>query len=211
MDKKKAFRIIEILKKTYGEVKPELNFTSAFELLIATILSAQCTDKRVNLVTKELFKKYKRPEDYLRVNCDVLEKDIYSTGFYKQKAKSIKAVCQVLVSDFNSRVPSKFDDLVKLPGIGRKSASVIAGNWFKIPSIAVDTHVKRLSNIINFIDSDNPDKIEHKLKELLPDKLWIETSLLLSEHGKKICIARKPKCNECVINQLCNSAFKIRG
>lgn len=208
MDKKKALKIIEILKNFYKEVKPELNYKSAFELLIATILSAQCTDKRVNLVTKDLFKRYKKPNDYLKVSSDVLEKDIFSTGFYKQKAKSIKAVCQVLFSDFNSRVPSKFDDLVSLPGIGRKSASVIAGNWFRIPSIAVDTHVKRLSNLIGFIDSDNPEKIEQKFKELLPEKLWIETSLLLSEHGRKICIARKPKCDGCIINQLCNSAFK---
>ncbi|MBN2571339.1 MAG: endonuclease III [Ignavibacteriales bacterium] len=208
MEKDKALTIIQILKNTYIEVKPELIFSSAFELLIATILSAQCTDKRVNIVTKVLFKKYKKPEDYLQVKSEELEKDIFSTGFYKQKAKSIKAVCEALISDFNSKVPENFDKLVGLPGIGRKSASVIASNWFNIPSIAVDTHVKRLSNLIGFIDSNNPEKIEQRLKELIPEKLWIDTSLLLSKHGRKICIARKPKCKECVINKLCNSAFK---
>lgn len=200
-----AKKIIDILKKEYPKVKSALEYTNPFELLISTILSAQCTDERVNLVTKELFKKYKKPQDFVNLNNAVLEKDIFSTGFYKQKAKSIKACCQELINNHKSKVPADFDELVKLPGVGRKTASVIAGNAFGIPAIAVDTHVKRLSNLLGFIDSQNPDKIEIRLKELLPESYWINSSHWLATHGRKICIANKPKCDVCVIGDLCPS------
>lgn len=203
--KNRAKKIFDILSVTYPHVKPALEYNSAFQLLIATILSAQCTDERVNIVTKDLFKKYKSPKDYLKVFSEELEKDIFSTGFYRQKAKSIRNCCSELIENHNGEVPKDFDELVKLSGVGRKTASVVAGNAFGIPSIAVDTHVKRLSNLLEFIDSNNPDKIEMRLKELLPESYWINASHWLATHGRKICIARRPKCPECVIANLCPS------
>ena len=200
-----AKKIIDILKKEYPKVKSALEYSNPFELLIATILSAQCTDERVNIVTKTLFKKYKKPQDFVNLSNLELEKEIFSTGFYKQKAKSIKACCEELISKHKGKVPADFDELVKLSGVGRKTASVIAGNAFGIPAIAVDTHVKRLSNLLGFIDSQNPDKIEIRLKELLPESYWINSSHWLATHGRKICIANRPKCNECVIGDLCPS------
>ncbi len=204
-DKAFAKKIFDILKKQYPKVKPALEYSNPFELLIATILSAQCTDERVNIVTKELFKKYKSPKDFTKVSNEELEKDIFSTGFYKQKANNIKACCAELTDKHNGIVPAVFDELVKLKGVGRKTASVVAGNAFGIPSIAVDTHVKRLSNLLGFIDSQNPDKIEFRLKELLPESYWINASHWLATHGRKICIANRPKCNECVLADLCPS------
>ncbi len=204
-EKKRALKILSRLKKNYPDVKPALNFKTPFQLLVATILSAQCTDDRVNIVTKDLFKKYKTPADYLRVPDEELEKDIYSTGFYRQKAKSIKQCCKALVEKYNGKVPDDFDKLTKLPGVGRKTASVVAGNAFGIPAIAVDTHVRRLSNLLGFIDSKNPDKIEERLKELFPKKDWINLSHWLATHGRRICIARRPKCNECFLADLCPS------
>ncbi len=173
--------------------------------MIATILSAQCTDERVNIVTKSLFKKYKSAGDFLKTSREELEKDIYSTGFYRQKAKSIKGCCEVLVEEYNGKVPKDFEKLNKLPGVGRKTASVVVGNAFGIPAVAVDTHVKRLSNRLGFIDSDNPEKIEFKLKELLPEEDWIKSSHLLATHGRKICVARKPHCLQCVVGNICPS------
>jgi len=200
-----AKRIFDILKKEYPKVKPALVYSNPFELLISTILSAQCTDERVNIVTKELFKKYKKPQDFIDLSQEQLEKEIFSTGFYKQKAKNIKFCCNELIKNHKGKVPMDFDDLVRLSGVGRKTASVIAGNAFGIPAIAVDTHVKRLSNLLGFIDSQNPDKIEIRLKELLPESYWIKSSHWLATHGRKICIANRPKCNECVIGDLCPS------
>jgi len=198
-----AKKIFDILKKQYPKVKPVLEYSNPFELLISTILSAQCTDERVNIVTKTLFKKYKKPQDFVDLKNEELEKEIFSTGFYKQKTKSIKACCDELIKNHKGKVPADFDELVKLSGVGRKTASVIAGNAFGIPAIAVDTHVKRLSNLLGFIDSQNPDKIEIRLKELLPESYWINSSHWLATHGRKICIANRPKCNECVISDLC--------
>ena len=200
-----AKRIFDILKKEYPKVKPALVYSNPLELLISTILSAQCTDERVNIVTKELFKKYKKPQDFINLTQEELEKEIFSTGFYKQKARSIKACCDELIKNHKGKVPADFDELVKLSGVGRKTASVVAGNAFGIPAIAVDTHVKRLSNLLGFIDSQNPDKIELRLKELLPESYWINSSHWLATHGRKICIANRPKCSECVISDLCPS------
>ncbi len=200
-----AVKIFDILNKEYPKIKPALNFSNPFELLIATILSAQCTDERVNMITAQLFKKYKKPLDFVDVTNEELEKEIFSTGFYKQKTKSIKACCKELIAKHKGKVPADFDELVKLTGVGRKTASVIAGNAFGIPAVAVDTHVKRLSNLLGFIDSQNPDKIEIRLKELLPKSYWIKSSHLLAAHGRKICIANRPKCDQCVISDLCPS------
>ena len=200
-----AEKIFIRLRKKYPAVKPALNYISAFQLLIATILSAQCTDERVNIVTKDLFKKYKKPEDFIRISIKELEKAIYSTGFYHQKAKNIKQCCKTLVEKYKGKVPNNFEELNSLPGVGRKTASVVAGNAFGIPSIAVDTHVKRLSNLLGFIKSGDPVKIEIKLKELLPEKYWIDTGHWLAAHGRKICIARRPKCGLCILGDICPS------
>ena len=200
-----AEKIFKLLKAEYPAVKSSLNFSNPFQLLIATILSAQCTDERVNLVTQILFKKYKSPDDFFKVQDEVLEKDIYSTGFYRQKTKSIKKCCEALLKNFKGKVPADFEALNNLPGVGRKTASVVAGNGFGIPAIAVDTHVKRLSNLLGFIKSDDPEKIEIKLKEILPEEDWIKSSHYLAAHGRTICIARKPHCRKCVVADLCPS------
>jgi endonuclease III len=202
---KHAGEIFSLLKKEYPEVKSALNFSNAFQLLIATILAAQCTDARVNIVTKDLFKKYKKPDDFLAVSNEELEKDIFSTGFYRQKAKSIKNCCKYLFENYKSKVPKDFDEINKLPGVGRKTASVVAGNAYGIPAIAVDTHVIRLSNLLGFIDSTDPVKIEFKLKEFLPEEDWINSSHWLATHGRKICNAKKPKCLQCVLGNVCPS------
>jgi endonuclease-3 len=204
-EKDRANKIFKLLRKEYPQVKIALEFYNPFQLLIATILSAQCTDERVNIVTKILFKKYKSPKDFIYVTDEELEKDIFSTGFYRQKAKSIKACCKALIDKHNGEVPADFEALTQLPGVGRKTASVVAGNAFGIPAIAVDTHVKRLSNLLGFIESDNPEEIELRLKAILPEKDWVDSSHLLAAHGRKICIARRPKCIECVLGDLCPS------
>jgi endonuclease III len=206
-----AKEVFNLLKKEYPSVKSALDFKTPFELLIATILSAQSTDARVNIVTKDLFKKYKLPKDYISVSDDELEKDVFSTGFYRQKAKSIKKCCQVIIDKHAGKVPPDFDLLTNLPGVGRKTASVVAGNGFGIPSIAVDTHVIRLSNLLGLVNTKDPEKIEFKLKELLPEDDWINSSHYLATHGRKICIARKPKCSECVIGKLCPSYNPSNG
>jgi len=204
-EKDRTKKIFKLLKNEYPEVEIALEFYNPFQLLIATILSAQCTDERVNVVTKDLFKKYKSPKDFFNVSNEELEKDIFSTGFYHQKAKSIKACCKELIDKHNGEIPADFEALIQLPGVGRKTASVVAGNSFGIPAIAVDTHVKRLSNLLGFIKSEDPEKIEFRLKELLPEKDWVASSHLLATHGRKICVARKPKCLECVLGDLCPS------
>lgn len=204
----RALKILDILKLEYPEVKPALEYRNPFQLVISTILSAQCTDARVNIVTKDLFKKYKKPQDYLDVSNEELEKDIFSTGFYRNKAKNIKACCDKLINDFNGKVPKDFDALTTLPGVGRKTASVVAGNAFGIPAIAVDTHVIRLSNLLGFIKSKDAVKIEFKLKEIFPEKDWINLSHWLATHGRNICIARRPKCSECKLAALCPSFNK---
>ncbi len=212
IDKKEKIRIekiFSILKKEYPAAKTNLEYSSPFELLISTILSAQCTDERVNIVTQTLFKKYRKPEDYLNVNIKVLEKDIFSTGYYHQKAKSIKNCCKELIDKHNGKVPADFDSLTQLPGVGRKTASVVIGNGFGITAIAVDTHVTRLSNLLGIINSKDAVKIEFRLKELLPERDWVISSHWLMSHGRKVCIARRPKCNQCVIEHLCPSTKNI--
>jgi endonuclease III len=202
-EKESAKKIFSLLKKEYPDVKSALDFTNAFELLIATILSAQSTDVQINKITPKLFKKYKSPDDYVNVSNEELQDDIHSSGFFRAKARSIKNSCAVLIEKYNGKMPETFEELNALPGVGRKTASVVVGNAYGIPAVAVDTHVKRLSNILGLIKSDDPDKIEIKLKELLPEKEWIKASHLLAAHGRNICIARRPKCHECVLGDLC--------
>jgi len=200
-----ARNVCDLLKKEYPNAKSALDYTNPFELLIATILSAQSTDALINIVTKTLFKKYKSPKDYILAPTEELEKDIFSTGFYKAKARSLKNCSRILQDEFSGKVPANFDDLTKLPGVGRKTASVVAGNAFGIPAVAVDTHVIRLSNLLGFVDTKDAEKIEYKIKELLPEEDWVKSSHLLATHGRRICIARKPKCLECVVGKICPS------
>jgi endonuclease III len=203
--KMQALRVLKLLKDEYPEAQIAIAFGSPFQLLIATILSAQCTDERVNRVTKSLFKKYKSPADFVKADIAELEKDIFSTGFYKQKAKHIAGCCKMLIEKYDGKVPADLEKLIELPGVGRKTASVVSGNGFGIPALAVDTHVKRLSNLLGLVSSDDPEVIESELKTLLPDSEWTLLSHLLATHGRMICIARHPRCNECSLARLCPS------
>lgn len=205
MDRKIKLRTtIKALKKAYPDVRCELNYTTPLELAVATILSAQCTDVKVNQVTPALFKRCRRPEDYVRIDQEDLEVLVKQTGFYRQKAKNIKKMAQMLVELHESKIPKSIDDLVKLPGIGRKTANVILGNAFGIPGFPVDTHVIRLSGRIGLTEQTDPVKIEHDLCALMPEGDWTVTSLLLIFHGRRVCIARKPNCPACSITEVCS-------
>lgn len=204
----KINEIISILKKEYPDAKIALIHSNPFELLIATILSAQCTDIRVNEVTKKLFQKYRTPQDYLRISQEELEKDIYSTGFYRNKSKNIKKLSEILVNEFDSKVPDNMDDLLTLPGVARKTANVVLSVAFgKNEGIAVDTHVKRVSSRLGLTGNKDPDKIEKDLMLQIEKSNWGIFTILIIRHGRKICHARKPSCHECVLNKLCPSAF----
>jgi len=204
----KVNEIIALLKNEYPEIKIALDYSNPLELLVATILSAQCTDKRVNEVTKILFKKYRTPQDYMKIQQEELEKDIYSTGFFRNKAKNIKELCKILVNEYDSKVPDTMEDLLKLPGVARKTANIVlSGAFGKIEGIAVDTHVKRVSSRLGLTANTNPDKIEKDLMQIIPRNNWDIFTLLLINHGRKICVARKPLCGECILNKLCPSAF----
>ena len=205
MDREKLKTIVNLLKKEYPKIKIQLDHQSPFELLIATMLSAQCTDARVNIVTKELFKKYKLPKDYLKVQQEELGKDIFSTGFYNSKSKNIQVCCKKLIEEHNGEVPKDFEQLAKLSGVGRKTASVVVGNAFGIPAIAVDTHVIRLTNLLGFVNTKDATKIETILKDLLPEEEWVNFTHYIISHGRKICIARRPKCLECILIDYCPS------
>ncbi len=204
----KISEIIELLRKENPDVRIALTHSNPLELLIATILSAQCTDKRVNEVTRELFKKFRSLHDYIATSQEELEKEIYSTGFYRNKAKNIKKLCEILVNNFNGNVPDTMEDLLTLPGVARKTANIVlSGAFGKMEGIAVDTHVKRLSYRLGITENTTPDKIEKDLMELVPKKDWDIFSLLLINHGRKVCKAKKPLCSDCVLNRLCPSAF----
>ncbi len=205
---KKILEIIELLRKEYPDVRIALIHSNPLELLIATILSAQCTDKRVNEVTKKLFKIYNSLHDYIKLPQEELEKEIYSTGFYRNKAKNIKKLCEILENKFNGKVPDTMEDLLTLPGVARKTANIVlSGAFGKVEGIAVDTHVKRLSYRLGITENTNPDKIEKDLMGLVPKKDWYIFSLLLIHHGRKVCTAKKPLCIDCILNRLCPSAF----
>ena len=204
LKKERVKKIVSILKKDFPNVRTALNFSNPLELLIATILSAQCTDERVNKVTSELFKKYKSAKDYADANLQELEKDIRSTGFYKNKAKTIKKCCRQIMEEFNGEMPSTLEELVQLNGVGRKTANVVLGMAYNIQGIVVDTHVKRVSNRLGLTEENDPVKIEFELMETIPKKDWTDFSFLLIEHGRKTCIARSPKCKECKIEKLCS-------
>lgn len=206
MKKEKFIKIFEILKKEYPDAKCSLNFTTPFEILVAVALSAQCTDERVNKVTAEIFPEYNTPEDFANLPLEDIEKMIHSCGFYRNKAKNLKLASQKILKDFNGDVPNTMEELMTIPGIGRKSANVIMLEAFNNPQgIAVDTHVKRLSNRIGFSNEKDPEKIEKDLLKILPKKYYSDANHILILHGRNICKAQNPNCKNCCINSLCKS------
>ena len=204
--KKQTAVIIRRLGKAYPDAHCALVHTNAFELLIATILSAQCTDVRVNIVTADLFRKYRGPVDFINVSQAELEKDIRSTGFFRNKSKNIQAACKRIIEDYGGRVPQTMDELLTLGGVARKTANVVMGNAFGIASgVVVDTHVSRLSQRLGLTKEKTPEKIERDLQLLVPRKDWIIFPHLMIYHGRRTCDARKPKCSECVLADVCPS------
>lgn len=205
--KEKVLKLLEILKSEFPNSKCSLNYENPFQLLIATILSAQCTDIRVNQVTKDiLFPKYKVPQDFLNIPIEEIEKDIHSTGFYRNKSKSIVKCCRTLIDDFGGEIPKTMQELTSLGGVGRKTANVVLGNFFGISDgVVVDTHVMRISNRLGLAKGKNAVKIEQDLNKIVPKDDWVIFSHLLIDHGRKTCIARKPKCSDCQLVPFCPS------
>ncbi len=202
-------KVLEALDREYGtEYICYLNHETPWQLLIAVILSAQCTDARVNMVTKDLFKKYDSPEKFAKADLKELEKDIHSLGFYHMKAKNIISCCQDLMEKFGGVVPQTMEELTSLAGVGRKTANVIRGNIYNEPSIVVDTHVKRISRKLGFAKEEDPEKIEYELMKVLPREHWILWNIQIITLGRSICVARSPKCGECFLRELCPSAGK---
>jgi endonuclease-3 len=201
-------QIWELLKKEYPDPQPALHFKNPLELLVATILSAQSTDVQINKVTRELFKKYRTVFDYADADIRQLEKDIYSTGFYRNKAKHLQQSARIIIEDFGGEVPSTMEDLLKLPGVAHKTANIVLARGFGVKAgIAVDTHVKRLATRLGFTENKDPVKIEKDLIELVDQSEWDDFSLTLILHGRNICFARKPACGECVVRHLCPSSI----
>jgi endonuclease-3 len=203
----RAPEIIRILSETYPDARVALNFSTPLEMLVATILSAQCTDERVNQVTKSLFQKYRTPEDYLRVPESELAADIKPTGFFNQKTRAIRGACQRIVEVYGGRVPDTMEDLLTLLGVARKTANIVLGNAFgKVEGMAVDTHVRRLAERLGFSMEKDPDKIERDLMRLVPRERWFPFTYVLIDHGRRICTARNPTCEICPVNHLCPSS-----
>lgn len=203
----KVTEILKLLDGTYTtEYKCYLNHETPWQLLFATILSAQCTDARVNIVTKDLFQKYKTLKDFAEADVGEMEEAVRPTGFYKHKAKNLIMCARRLIEDFGGEVPSNIEDLTSLPGVGRKTANVIRGNIYHIPSIVVDTHVMRISKKLGFTKEKDPEKIERELMRILPEDHWILYNIQIITHGRTICTARSPKCKECFLNHICGSS-----
>ena len=209
MKQEKVNKIIKILDKEYGDVDIALNFSNVFELMVATILSAQCTDKRVNIVTSTLFKKYKTIKDYADADLKEFENDIKSTGFYRNKAKNIIETANIVLNKFDGVVPKTMEELTTLKGVARKTANIVLGSGYVINvGIAVDTHVIRLTNLIGLSKNSDPKKIEKDLMKIIPKKYWKNISFMIQTLGRRVCIARRPKCDICPINKLCNHYSK---
>jgi endonuclease-3 len=206
-EKKRTRQIIRLLKKEYTDARCSLNHSNPLELLVATILSAQCTDERVNIVTADLFRRHHTPQDYSDAPVAELERDIHSTGFFRNKAKAIQGACRLIAEEYGGQVPRTMEELLKLPGVARKTANVVLGNAYNIASgVVVDTHVTRLSERLGLSNEKTAEKIERDLTALVPKDDWINFSHLLIAHGRKVCQARKPLCGECVVAKLCPSA-----
>lgn len=207
-EKQRTRKIIAKLRKAYPDAHCSLNHSNAVELLIATILSAQCTDERVNIVTADLFRKYRSCADYLNVPAEELQQDIHSTGFFRNKTRSIQGACKKMIEEHGGQVPNDIELLLALPGVARKTANVVMGNAFGVASgVVVDTHVARLSQLLGLTKQKQPEKIERELMELVPKKDWIDFSHLLIYHGRRVCKARRPECERCVIEPLCPSSL----
>jgi len=205
-----ASKTMERLERAHSDAKIALNFSSPLQLLVATMLSAQTTDKTVNVVTKTLFKKYKTAEDFANADLKELETIIKSTGFYHNKAKNVKKCCQMIVEKFGGRVPRTMDEILELPGVARKTANIVLANAYGVVTgIAVDTHVRRVSKRLGLTDNLNPDKIEKDLMNIVPKAKWMRITDLLIFHGRRICTAKHPRCPECVLNDFCPSAFSF--
>ena len=199
----RSHRIFTILDREYPRTRPHLEYGNPFELLTATILAAQCTDEMVNKVTPELFKRYPDPGALAAAEPAVLEQIIRRTGFYRNKAKSLLNMARSVANDFSGRLPQSVEELIRLPGVGRKTANVVAGNCYGIPTIIVDTHFKRVIGRLDLSDETNPDKIEFSMRDLVPEAQWTRFSMVINEHGRQVCIARRPRCPECPIDELC--------
>jgi endonuclease III len=210
--KDRVHKVIRLLKAAYPEAKCTLNHSNPFELLIATMLSAQCTDERVNIVTADLFRKYRSADDYIKVSPKELENDIRTTGFFRNKAKAIQGTAKVLTEQYGGTVPDTIEKLLELPGVARKTANVVLGNAFGVRSgIVVDTHVTRLSRRLGLTQQKQAEKIERDLLELVPKREWVMFSHLLIAHGRKICKARTPLCEDCVLEKICPSSYLKTG
>ncbi len=207
--KARARKIYDILLAQYPDVKCHLDFKNPFQLLISTLLAAQCTDVRINTVMTPLYKKYKTPQDFLNVKPEELEKELSSINFYRNKTKSVINTSRSLVENFGGKVPKTMEELTSLAGVGRKTANVVMGNAYGLPAIMTDTHLNRVTLRLGLVDSEVPEKIEMELKEIIPPEKQTKFSHLIGEHGRQICKARKPLCEECVVNKLCPSAFKV--
>lgn len=207
-EKQRMAEVIEILEELYPDAGIQLDSHTPFQLMVAVVLSAQCTDARVNMVTQKMFAKYPDLEDYVNMPIEELEKMIFSTGFYHAKAKNIKAAATMLFNDYAGEMPNNMEELLKLPGVGRKSANVILGHCFDIPGIVVDTHVKRIAYRLGFTTTLNPEKVEYELMELIPEEKWVLFTHLLINHGRKVCASRKAKCEECGLAVLCVKRMK---
>jgi endonuclease-3 len=204
----RAPEIIKRLSKAHPDAHVALNFTNPLECLVATILSAQCTDERVNIVTATLFKKYRKPQDYLKVPVQELAADIKPTGFFNQKTKSVRGACERIVTVYGGTVPNTMEDLITLPGVARKTANIVLGNSYGVvEGIAVDTHVRRVGERLGFTSEKDPDKIEQDLMRLIPRKRWFDFTYVIIDHGRGTCVARKPRCDECPVSDLCPSSL----
>ena len=206
--KPRALKVIELLEKEHVDAKIALHYSNPLELLVATMLSAQSTDETINKVTKTLFKKYTKPEDYANADLKELEQDIRSTGFYHNKAKNLQNAAKMLVDKYNSKVPKTMEELVKLPGVARKTANIVLTNAFGVVAgVAVDTHVRRLAQRLGLSENKDPNKIERDLMSIVPKEKWMRLTDLLIFHGRRVCTAKKPNCAGCVLNKICPSAF----
>jgi len=207
---KKIVRAAEIVSRLFLEYpnsKCSLNYSSAHELLMATILSAQCTDHRVNMVTKDLFLKYQKPEDFAYCELGKLAKDIHSCGYHNQKARSLQGASLKLVEEYDGKVPQTLEELVKFPGVGRKTANCVLGEIYNVPSMVIDTHMVRIMGLLGFTKTRDAKKIEFEMIDIFQKKHWVKLTHMIIDHGRAICIARRPKCNECVLGELCPSSL----
>lgn len=205
----RAAKILDILSNEYPDAACHLIYKNPFELLISTLLAAQCTDERVNMVMVPLYKKYKTPSDFLKLSQDELEHELRSINFYRNKTKSVLACCSALVNEHHGNVPESMEELKKLAGVGRKTANVVLGNCFGVPAIMTDTHLNRVSQRLGLTENDKPEKIESELKEIIPGELQVKYSHVIGQHGRTVCKAKKPLCGECVVCKLCPSCNNI--